>query len=216
MIVEFLSCSATGKSTVNKMLRQAFGAPKRVNAPAGSIKHYPDQREKFRQALAKMGNRVLEIEHNRQRRCLNRRFNGHWWVRGNYRGKLICWDEGTIQCLGSLFHTYNKLPKYTEIIEMLNGWPLPDLVVILDVDKKLVLDRKIKRDNHLPEEYDRISKHFDIQNNIIKLFIPAFDEMRIPYFKLPNNFDSPEELIESKKWKDLLTIIETELKREKH
>ena len=215
MIVEFLSCSATGKSTINKLLRQEFGGPKRVNAPAGSPKHYPYQREKFRHALAKMGNRVLEIEHNRQRRCLHRRFNGHYWAKQKYQGRLVCWDEGTIQCLGSLFHTYNELPLLTEVIRMLKGWPLPDLVIILDVDKDRVLKRKMKRDGHLPEEYDRISEHFDIQRNIIDLFTPAFDGMGIRYFRLPNNFDDPQELLESMWWKRLVDIIKKGLEDER-
>jgi len=217
MIVEFLSCSATGKSTINSLLKSKFKAPKRINAPPGSGHKYSEEREKFRQALAKMSStKVLEIEHNRQRRCLHRRFNGHWWAREMFKGKLVCWDEGTIQCLGSLFHIYDELPNHKEVVRLLDGWPLPDLVIILDVDKKLVLQRKMKRDRHLPCEMERISQHFDIQKAIIDRFTPAFDGMGIPYFRLANNFDSPQKLLDSKRWKELLRFIERGLENERH
>jgi len=215
MIVEFLSCSATGKSTINTLLRKQFGGPKRLNAPAGSPKHYPDQREKFRYALANMGDRVLEIEHNRQRRCLHRRLNGHYHAREAGSGKLICYDEGTIQCLGSLFHTYNELPSPAEVRRLLDGWPLPDLAIILDVDKNTVLERKIKRDGHLPVEYVRISKHFDIQRAIIDLFIPIFDEEGFPYVRLDNNYSSPEALLVSTGWEKLVNRIDRRLTYER-
>lgn len=99
---------------------------------------------------------------------------------------------------------------------MLDGWPLPDLAIILDVDKEKVLSRKILRDKHLPVEYDRISEHFDIQRAIIDLFIPIFDEVGFSYITLDNNFDSPEGLLASIGWETLTRKIERKLRYEKH
>jgi hypothetical protein len=151
-----------------------------------------------------------ESEHNRYRRGVKRRFNRHWWHANSYLKKRYnFWDEGTIQSLASLYYIYDdELPEADEVRHDLIGYPCPDVVITIDVDIDRVMERKLARDYHFPEEEPRLRAHFQRQKDIVDLLKEPVQDRGTKWFSLNNDFDSFEELYQSKSWKKMISYFD--------